>query len=37
VIPLDPSVKPLISSLADPSEEDSKWMLMINEKVEIDF
>lgn len=36
-LPLDPSVKPLISSLADVSEKDSKWMLMINEPVEIDF
>ncbi len=36
-LPLDPSVKPLISTLASPSEKDSKWMLMINEPVEIDF
>jgi predicted transcriptional regulator of viral defense system len=36
-LPLDPSVKPLISSLADPPEKDSKWMLIINEPVEIDF
>jgi len=36
-LPLDPSIKPLISSLADPSEKDSKWMLTINEPVEIDF
>jgi predicted transcriptional regulator of viral defense system len=37
VLPLDPSVKPLISSLPDASEKDSKWMLIINEPVEIDF
>jgi len=36
-LPLDPSIKPLISSLADPSEKNSKWMLTINEPVEIDF
>jgi predicted transcriptional regulator of viral defense system len=36
-LPLDPSIKPLISSLADPPEKDSKWMLTINEPVEIDF
>jgi predicted transcriptional regulator of viral defense system len=36
-VPLDPSVKPLISSLTDASEKDSKWMLVINESVEIDF
>jgi hypothetical protein len=36
-LPLDPSIKPLISSLADAPEKDSKWMLMINEPVEIDF
>lgn len=34
--PLDPSVKPLIESLADLHEKDSKWMLVINEPVEID-
>jgi predicted transcriptional regulator of viral defense system len=36
-LPLDPSIKPLISPLANPSEKDSKWMLTINEPVEIDF
>jgi len=35
--PLDPSVKPLIESLADVHEKDSRWMLVINEPVEIDF
>jgi len=36
-VPLDPSVKPLISLLAEPSPRDSKWMLLINESVEADF
>lgn len=40
--PLDPSVKPLTESLAqlqgtDVHEKDAKWMLVINEPVEIDF
>ena len=35
-VPLDPSVKPLIASLADPHEKDAKWKLVINEAVEID-
>jgi hypothetical protein len=35
--PLDPSAKPLIEGLADLHEEDSRWMLVINESVEIDF
>lgn len=35
--PLDPSVKPHIESLADVHEKDAKWMLVINEPVEIDF
>lgn len=34
--PLDPSVKPLIEGMTDDSEKDSKWMLTINEPVEID-
>lgn len=34
---LDPSVKPLIASLAEPHEKDAKWKLVINEPVEIDF
>ena len=34
---LDPSVKPLIESLADLHEKDTKWKLVINEPVEIDF
>lgn len=35
-VPLDPSVKPLIESLAELHEKDSKWKLVINESVEID-
>lgn len=35
--PLDPSVKPLSESLTDLHEKNSKWMLIINEPVEIDF
>ena len=34
---LDPSVKPLIESLAELHEKDSRWKLVINEPVEIDF
>ena len=35
--PLDPSVKPLMESLAQRHEKNAKWMLVINEPVEIDF
>ena len=35
-VPLDPSVKPLIESLAGTHEKDAKWKLVINEPVEID-
>jgi hypothetical protein len=35
--PLDPSIKPLVEDLAELHEKDSKWMLVINETVEIDF
>lgn len=35
--PLDPSVKPLLASLASRSDKDAKWKLVINESVEIDF
>jgi hypothetical protein len=34
---LDPSVKPLTESLAQLYEKDTKWMLVINEPVEIDY
>lgn len=34
---LDPSIKPLTESLAELHEKDVKWMLAINEPVEVDF
>lgn len=37
VKPLDPSVKSFIASLASPLQKNPKWMLVINEPVEIDF
>lgn len=36
-LPLNPSVKPLIESLSGLHERDTKWKLVINEPVEIDF
>jgi len=33
---LDPSVKSFSASLASPQQKDSKWMLVINEPVEVD-
>lgn len=36
-VPLNPSLKPLLESLTDVHEKDSKWMLVINEPVETDF
>jgi hypothetical protein len=35
--PLDPSVKPLLESLAELHEKDARWKLVINESVETDF
>lgn len=35
-LPLDPSAKPLMESLAEFHERNSKWKLVINEPVEID-
>jgi hypothetical protein len=35
--PLDPCVKPLTESLAELHKKDAKWMLVINEPVEIDY
>lgn len=35
--PLDPSVKPLLESMAALHEKDAKWKLVINESVETDF
>lgn len=34
--PLNPAAKPLIASLAESSEKNSKWKLLLNELVEID-
>ncbi len=36
-VPLDPSVKPLIESLAEFHDKDARWKLVINAPVEIDF
>ena len=36
-LPLDPSVKPLIASLAEEAPRVAKWKLIINEPVEADF
>lgn len=36
-VPLDPSVKPLAETLSEFHEKDTKWKLVINEPVEIDF
>lgn len=36
-VALDPSVKPLIESLVDFHEKDTKWKLVINEPIEVDF
>ena len=35
--PLDPSVKPLTESLAKLHKKDTRWMLVINEPVEVDY
>jgi predicted transcriptional regulator of viral defense system len=34
--PLDPAAKPLVASLASSQERNSKWMLLINERVEVE-
>lgn len=34
--PLDPSAKPLVASLASSQEKNPKWMLLINERVEVE-
>ena len=36
-IPLDPSIKPLLASIAELHEKNAKWKLVIKEPVEIDF
>jgi hypothetical protein len=35
--PLDPSVKPLLPELTVPHERSSRWKLVVNEPVEVDF
>jgi predicted transcriptional regulator of viral defense system len=37
VVPLDPTAKPLIESLANSYEKQVKWQLVLNAPVEIDF
>jgi predicted transcriptional regulator of viral defense system len=34
---LEPAIKPLIASFADTSEKNTKWKLIINENIEVDF
>jgi predicted transcriptional regulator of viral defense system len=34
--PLDPAAKPLVAALASSQEENAKWMLLINERVEVE-
>jgi predicted transcriptional regulator of viral defense system len=34
--PLDPSVKPVVAALADVSERDTSWKLLLNETIEVD-
>ena len=34
--PLDPAVKPLVAALASPREKNPKWMLFVNERVEVE-
>src|SRR5271168_2360423 len=36
LLPLNPAVKPLVASLAEPRENNSRWKLVINETVEFD-
>lgn len=36
VTPLNPAIKPLIASLAEDAEKNSRWKLLINEPVEVD-
>jgi hypothetical protein len=37
MVPLDPAIKPLISSLGEVGEKNTKWKLIINEHIEVDF
>jgi predicted transcriptional regulator of viral defense system len=34
--PLDPAARPLVASLASPQEKNAKWMLLINERIEVE-
>jgi len=34
--PLDPAAKPFVASLASPQEKNPKWMLLINERIEVE-
>jgi predicted transcriptional regulator of viral defense system len=34
--PLDPAIKPLVAALASPQETNAKWMLQINERIEVE-
>lgn len=36
VAPLNPSIKPLVASLAEASERNARWKILINEPVEVD-
>ncbi len=36
LVPLNPAVKPVVASLAEPGERNSKWKLVVNEPVEVD-
>ena len=36
LVPLNPASKPVIASLAEPGERNSKWKLLINEPVDVD-
>ena len=35
-LPLNPAAQPLVASLAEPREKNSRWKLVINESVEFD-
>jgi len=37
MVPLDPAIKPLIASLGELGEKNTKWKLIINENIEVDF
>jgi len=37
MVPLDPAVKPLIASLGKPGVRNTKWKLIVNENIVVDF